>query len=78
MVCTWKILSATTQKKAAMKEKDTIKGIRRKVVLPSVIINAFLFSDILASVKVLSFALQNNLFNIVDAVTKSLTYTKIC
>ena len=61
-----------------MKEKDTIKGIRRKVVLSSVIINAFLFSDILASVKDLSFALQNTLFNIVDAVTESLTYTKIC
>ena len=46
------------------------KGICQKVVLSSVITNAALFSDILAPVKDLSIALQNNSFNIVDTTTK--------
>ena len=57
-------------REATTKEKITLKGVRRKVVSFSVIINAGLFSDILAPVKDLSIALQNNSFNIDDATTK--------
>ena len=48
-------------KEATTKEKSTLEGVRRKVVWSSVIINAALFSDILAPVKDLSIALQYNL-----------------
>ena len=55
--CTWKIFS-----EKQLREK--------KVVSSSVILNATLFSDIMAPVKDFSIALQNNSFNIVDATTK--------
>ena len=57
-------------REATSKEKSTLEGVHRKVVSSSVIINAILFSDILAPVKDHSIALQNNSFNIVDATTK--------
>ena len=55
-------------REATTTEKSTLKGVHRKVVSSSVIINAALFLDILAPVKDLSIALQNNSFNIVDAI----------
>ena len=68
-------------REATTKEKSTLEGVRRKVVSSSVIINDPLFSDILAPVKDLSIALQNNSLNIVDAttnITECIDYTKIC
>ena len=57
-------------REATTREKSSVEGVRRKVVSSSVILNATLFSDIMAPVKDFSIALQNNSFNIVDATTK--------
>ena len=57
-------------REATTREKSSVEGVRRKVVSSSVILNATLFSDILAPVKDFSIAWQNNSFNIVDATTK--------
>ena len=68
-------------REAATKEKSTLEGVCRKVISTSVIINEPLFSDILAPVKDLSIALQNNSLNIVETTTKITEYidfTKIC
>ena len=65
-------------KEATRREKSAFKGVYWKVVSSSVFINTALFSDILATVKDPSIALQNNSFNIVRGQLKSQNaYTKI-